>query len=193
MPARDDDFTALAKRLGVASSYLDQGDSRVEISRDTQAALMDALGFAASTPAQLREAHRRLDSQRGVLPPWLVLDAGVSRSLEIAQAVKPTRWRISGDNGFQAGQSLQGRIEIPALEPGYYHLELDGQRARTLLIAAPRKCWTPPAFASGDARGWGLTAQVYGLRSQRNFGIGDFTDVANLAKAAERHGASFLG
>ncbi len=193
MPAREDDFAALAKRLGVASSYLDQGDARVEISRDTQAALMEALGFAANTPAQLRDVHQQLGAQRGLLPPWLVLDAGAARSLQLAQAIKATRWTISGDHGFRIEQRTQGRIEIPALEPGYYRLEIEAQRARTLLIAAPRTCWKPPAFLPKDTRGWGLTAQVYGLRSQRNFGIGDFTDVADLAKAAGRHGASFLG
>lgn len=192
MPARDDDFTALAKRLGVASYYFDQRDVRVEIARDTQAALMEALGFAASTPTQLKAAHLQLDEER-VLPRWLALDAGVSQNLNLAQAVQPTRWKISGENGFHAEQGTQGCIGIPALEAGYYHLEIEGLRARTLLIVAPRRCWTPPAFASEDSRGWGLTAQVYGLRSERNFGIGDFTDIANLAKEAQRCGASFLG
>ena len=91
------EFAALAKRLGVAASYLDQGEAQVEISRETQAALMEALGFPASTPAQLRDAHQQLDAQQGLLPRWLVLDAGVAQVIELPKGAKPPRcddlWR----------------------------------------------------------------------------------------------------
>jgi (1->4)-alpha-D-glucan 1-alpha-D-glucosylmutase len=190
----DDAVSVLGKRLGVASHYLDQGDARVEIARDTQLALMESLGFPAATPSQVEESTARLDQQTaGLLPPWVVIDAGAPHRLDLPKNAKATRWRLTGEAGYTAEQNAQSRIEIPALEAGYYHLELDGQATRTLLIVAPRTCWTPASFMRDEARGWGVTAQVYGLRSERNEGFGDFTDVANLAKAAGRHGASFLG
>jgi 4-alpha-glucanotransferase len=43
------------------------------------------------------------------------------------------------------------------------------------------------------SRVWGITCQLYGLRSGRNSGIGDFEDLAQLAELAARHGADFVG
>ena len=40
---------------------------------------------------------------------------------------------------------------------------------------------------------WGLTCQLYGLRSTRNWGVGDFTDLARIAGAAGSCGAATLG
>ena len=48
--------------------------------------------------------------------------------------------------------------------------------------------------ASSDLdRGWGVTCQVYGLRSPRNAGVGDLEDVALLAERLAAAGADFLG
>ena len=42
-------------------------------------------------------------------------------------------------------------------------------------------------------RGWGIAAQLYGLRSARNWGIGDFTDLKRLVELAAAGGADFVG
>jgi 4-alpha-glucanotransferase len=44
-----------------------------------------------------------------------------------------------------------------------------------------------------DQRAWGLSVQTYALRSKRNWGIGDFEDLAQLAEFAAGLGADFLG
>ena len=55
-------------------------------------------------------------------------------------------------------------------------------------MQAPIRAW------QGDGRRhWLLAVQLYGLRSQRNWGIGDFTDLANLIPIAAKHGASGIG
>jgi 4-alpha-glucanotransferase len=40
---------------------------------------------------------------------------------------------------------------------------------------------------------WGVTCQLYALRSMRNLGIGDFEDLARLAEFVAGLGADFLG
>jgi len=55
----------------------------------------------------------------------------------------------------------------------------------------PHPAFLPKALQSGG-RCWGLSLQLYGVRSQRNWGIGDFTDLAVLAGAAGRAGADAL-
>jgi 4-alpha-glucanotransferase len=57
------------------------------------------------------------------------------------------------------------------------------------LIVTPARCYGP---AQGS-RLWGLTAQLYGVRSQRNWGMGDFTDLAELTERAASVGASAVG
>ena len=42
-------------------------------------------------------------------------------------------------------------------------------------------------------RGWGIAVQIYGLRSTRNWGIGDFTDLRRLVELAAPAGADFVG
>src|SRR5690606_22010526 len=55
----------------------------------------------------------------------------------------------------------------------------------------PPQIWQPDALAQG-ARLWGLSAQLYTLRSQDNWGIGDFGDLEALCRAAAGRGADFI-
>lgn len=53
------------------------------------------------------------------------------------------------------------------------------------------KCFQPPALEHG--RLWGFAVQLYGLRSGRNWGIGDFGDLRALVDLAASLGAGFVG
>jgi (1->4)-alpha-D-glucan 1-alpha-D-glucosylmutase len=58
--------------------------------------------------------------------------------------------------------------------------------------ALGERCFQPPERAAGK-RLWGLTVQLYGVRSRRNWGIGDFTDLAALLEFAAAHGGDVVG
>lgn len=79
-----------------------------------------------------------------------------------------------------------GRITGPA---GYHRLRL-GERELRFAIA-PRHGWRLKD-ALGDAPGWGLAAQLYGLRRHGDGGIGDFTAAGVLAAEAAALGADAL-
>ena len=51
----------------------------------------------------------------------------------------------------------------------------------------------PARPAPMPERGWGIFCQLYELRSDRNWGIGDFADLAQLATICAEAGADFLG
>lgn len=78
----------------------------------------------------------------------------------------------------------------------------DGEVAASLQVVPPMKgaaleaqpdvgCYVPDWLAEG--RCWGITCQVYSLRSARNWGIGDFEDLGCLAEIAAAAGADFVG
>ena len=84
-------------------------------------------------------------------------------------------------------------IEFPGdLEPGYWHLTIGSDPAHCVVIVAPQQCWTPAALQAGE-RWWGLTIQLYALKSSHDWGIGDFGDLRRLVEVASRQGASFIG
>ena len=53
------------------------------------------------------------------------------------------------------------------------------------------KCYLPSHLEQD--RVWGISLQLYELRSARNWGIGDFTDLAEICQLAGRLGADFVG
>jgi 4-alpha-glucanotransferase len=55
----------------------------------------------------------------------------------------------------------------------------------------PPHAFLPPALLEG--RTWGFGANLYALRSKRNWGIGDFTDLGNLIDFARGLGAGVVG
>jgi 4-alpha-glucanotransferase len=67
---------------------------------------------------------------------------------------------------------------------GRHLLTQDG--ARTWLLAAPGRLPDPP-------RAWGVTAPLAGLRTARQGGVGDYTDLARAALATAQAGAAFFG
>ncbi|MFN3884732.1 MAG: 4-alpha-glucanotransferase, partial [Rhodocyclaceae bacterium] len=58
--------------------------------------------------------------------------------------------------------------------------------------ATAERCFQPAILADGG-RLWGLSVQLYGLRSHRNWGIGDFTDLGRLVDLVASAGGDFIG
>ena len=84
--------------------------------------------------------------------------------------------------------SLTGPQGLPS---GVYRLQLTDAAAVTEdvpLISAPEK-----AFGGDFDRCWLLAVQLYGVRSARNWGIGDFTDLEGMIEFAAHLGADGIG
>ena len=99
------------------------------------------------------------------------------------------------------GPGFRSRLELPlpsGLQPGYYELNLEVkagdrvERGGTRLIMAPIRAYLPPALTQGE-RFWGLNLPLYALKSERNWGMGDFTDLREVIDWAGDLGAAFVG
>jgi (1->4)-alpha-D-glucan 1-alpha-D-glucosylmutase len=69
--------------------------------------------------------------------------------------------------------------------------EQRGNAATAKIAVAPR-CYQP-AVLQNAGHIWGLSIQLYSLRSQRNWGMGDFSDLAALVDCVAAAGGDFIG
>ena len=82
----------------------------------------------------------------------------------------------------------QVRARVPADVPlGYHTVELHDSGRRLSLIVTPGRCHLPPGL-----RIWAWAVQLYGARSRRSWGIGDFSDLARLASRSYELGCRLL-
>src|SRR5581483_9795345 len=82
---------------------------------------------------------------------------------------------------------------LPADLPlGYHQLTLQsgGRRFETTLLCAPRRAYAPRGRAGTHA--WGVFLPVYALRSTRNWGCGDLTDLETLTRWVAGLGGSMV-
>ena len=131
----------------------------------------------------------------------------------------PLRWELEVRDESGASRRSEGvlraaartaTVPLPPLTPGYYDVELrirsargEERSARQRLIVTPRRCATPSDLDAPRARGggraraagaaFGLLANLYTVRSARNWGIGDVTDLRDLVGFAGRIGGAFVG
>jgi 4-alpha-glucanotransferase len=90
--------------------------------------------------------------------------------------------------------SDQGRqLPLPALRLGYHRLRLYRVREPELELFAESRLIVCPARAlSCEGRAAGVAVSLYGLRSSRNWGSGDFTDLLAAIDSFARAGAAFI-
>ncbi len=124
----------------------------------------------------------------------VVIRSGRPARTSLTEAVEaPLHWQIlAGQETIAKGQSREDKIDWPDdLPVGAYRLLL---RDRSKSEEAVPLIVTPPSAFGGDFdRSWLLAVQLYGVRSARNWGIGDFSDLEGLIELAGQLGADGVG
>jgi (1->4)-alpha-D-glucan 1-alpha-D-glucosylmutase len=212
----------LAERHGIALEYHDIWGERHRVSPASLAAILGAMGVGAGD-GRAAEAALRAEDERAwlrLLPPVVVVredrqPARVRLNLPAALDSAELAWRLREESGLEHGGELRPgalpllgaatrdgaglvarELALPVEpSPGYHRLEIlrDGAPLGAMpLVVAPVTCYTPPAL-EGGGRAWGVTVQLYAVRSERNWGIGDFTDLRTLVELWGSRGAAMIG
>lgn len=193
----------LCVHLGLAPTYDDFWQRRRELDDATLRKLLDAAGVPVADDAQAEAWLRRLQQAdaRRPLPAAHVVDQREPASLPMpVDAPAGLRWSLACETGEQFAGRIDG-AELPLphhLPLGYHRLQLweagrdDTPWRETELIVCPARCHEPGALATGE-RWWGPTVQLYALRTERNWGMGDFTDLQQVIDLAASQGAAFIG
>jgi 4-alpha-glucanotransferase len=178
-----DNISDRAARWGVAAEYTDAFGERRTVAPEALGRIVDAI--SAGRPAEGR-----------LLPATVVARQNRACRVDIPDQGSDCRihWDVlSGDEPVQHGTAEGTTIVLPDLAVGTYRLRIrisalaaDAEESSTLLVAPE----TTYQGKDPQARLWTLAVQLYGVKSRRNWGHGDFTDLTNLLALAARVGAA---
>jgi 4-alpha-glucanotransferase len=208
----------LLSLVGIADHYIDYGGNRVTIPLDNRLAILARLGIIATDEASISEALQAEQQRRY----GRLVASAVTASADHAPQILvnfPTPvpgasllWHIDREDGVRHSGQCHGdelpvvgtqavgshfvttrQLQLPALPAGYHRLTLNWgtEQGECRLICAPQHCHQPGWLAQ-QRRLAGLSVQLYSLRSSRNWGLGDFTDLDGLLRQAAAAGVDFV-
>ncbi|MCK7429510.1 4-alpha-glucanotransferase [Enterobacter chengduensis] len=173
-----------AQAAGISLSYINAHGKPQSIGADTKRRLLDAM--------------HKTDAKASALPvPNVkVFTAGKKMALAV-EGRGEFSWLLTTEEGHQhKGHATGGKtFTLPAKLPEGYHsltLTQGEERFHCRVIVAPKRCYEPQALLEGKKL-WGACVQLYTLRSDSNWGIGDFGDLKNMLVSVGERGGAFIG
>ncbi len=211
----------LVEHRGIESNYTDAWGKPATIESTVKKKLLGVMGYNVDDQSALEEQVKQemikdwltplnpVHVQRSNdalsfcvrLPIELVTDEySAQLTLEsgevIAHSFEPIDGELVNVNHIDEIEFHEYYITIECNLPlGYHNLSLvaDGESLSEMrVIIAPHSCYQPQTLLDGN-KVWGLSVQLYCLRSDTNWGVGDFSDLAYLTAEAAKTGADFIG
>lgn len=123
---------------------------------------------------------------------WRLLDDG---NAVASSAFTPSDLPEVGDYNHEGKRYSKRRLALGLLEPKYYGIELAlGERfEKTELAVAPTRAYQADWASDDRENPNGFVIQLYTLRSEANWGIGDFGDLYSLILQAAKRGVDIIG
>lgn len=207
---------------GIQSDFVDAWGKPARVADESKIKMLAAMGYAVDDAAKLNEQLQETLTQlwANPLPPVVVVRDSHALNLVVSVAkdalTLPLQFAIKLEDGGQLKASatpldgelldsltvagvlyqkvrIQLQIQVPT---GYHRIQIKdaaGKKTQdSRLIVAPHACYKPADIAAGK-RTWGTSVQLYCLRSERNWGIGDFTDLYELVEKIAAGGGDFVG
>ncbi|MDH2444231.1 4-alpha-glucanotransferase [Amnibacterium sp. CER49] len=205
MTAPSSELSDLAAALGVATSFTDWQGTTVEVPAESIEEILTALGVDPQDPAAALAEHA-LGPWRRMLPPVVVTTTGAERDVPVhvphgdpveveVRLETGGSWVLPQVDRWVDPREVDGALVGEAtfrvagdLPLGYHTLVATSGStvAEAALIVTPARLELPE-------RGWGVAAQLYSVRSQRSWGVGDLTDLTDLTVwAGAGLGADFV-
>lgn len=212
----------LVEIRGIESNYIDAWDKPAVVSDESKAKLLSNMGYTVDDEAKLGQELQDFIAQNWMQPlnPVQVNRKGEAIVIAVRLPIELVNdnyaLQVTLENGEILSKSIvpsDGElinvahiddVEIQEyildlgedLTIGYHEVALlgsdDDKIADMRLIVAPKACYKQPNIENGE-KVWGLSVQLYCVRSENNWGIGDFSDLSYLIQESGRQGAQFVG
>jgi malto-oligosyltrehalose trehalohydrolase/4-alpha-glucanotransferase len=208
----------LSRRMGIEEEYASATGEVRRTDDRTKRALLAAMNMPVRDEADAARHLDDLDRAAWARPLPPVVVTREAQPLEVPVALAPdagtVRWTVAREDGAEESGAallsempLQGVFTLDGrpverrvlrlsgrLPLGYHRLRIQAgdREAETTIIATPARCHVPAALER-DGGVWGVSAQLYALRSARNWGIGDFGDLGALLDTVASWGAGVVG
>ncbi len=205
----------LLRKIGIAKTFSDaaQNHKTYTVDDETLRQMVNYLGFPLKDIGESEQLLQKLENKRWQYvsePIYVVRSAQKSFDIVIrADSVAEVKLRV-----LQNGKPLKvnyttevtatkyvGHHEYASVRlfittdmaPQYYDIEICIGKAtyKSVLAVTPDKCYVPEVLQSRKL--WGFAIQLYALKSARNWGVGDFTDLQNFAAMCAAAGADVIG
>ena len=202
---------------GIETEFNDAWGKPTRVSETQQLELLKAQGFDIEDDdtARLQLLSKQLDFWQQPLQQVSVQRLGeplqVSLQVALEQANTVMALQLTSEDGQHYTCNLtpvDGELtqvvvldeveyhqylhELPwQLPAGYHQLVIADSAQQQRLIITPGHCFQPEQFSRHKQ--WGIALQLYALRSERNWGIGDFTDLSHTLSYLATVGADFVG
>ena len=207
-----------AARWGVELEYTDTWGHAHTATDETLNGVLTALGIpAASSEQDLERAARERDLtrwSRAFEPAVVVPEDADATPLRIPadRAGGSVKIEFQWENGelehhwfwlpelrelerasIAGREFVSKRVPLPALRLGYHHLRAYWvQEPEQVAFEDARFIVCPKRAHTVDKRMAGVALSLYGLRSSRNWGCGDFTDLRAVIDVLAPAGAAFI-
>lgn len=202
----------LSARVGIIPDYVDMTGRAVRRTSDaTRERLLEVMGFDAPTEDAARGWLAELDHERAnsIVEPVRVVERDSAEARTVTVRLPPgtgaarVKLTITEEAGhvWPVEATARGRatLRVPTRLPYGYHRAHVTVTARTReleatqsLIVVPSHC-VPPAAMLGDDRVYGVVANLYAVRREKDWGVGDFATLTALAEWGAARGAEFVG
>ncbi|MBP3686889.1 MAG: 4-alpha-glucanotransferase [Alphaproteobacteria bacterium] len=206
----------LANTLNISTSftYTSGGvEKAVNVSDDVLKFFIKSMGYDATDDAAMEASLAKLSKKR-----WqrvmeavyvveeddkvfdIVLKQGEEVEFFIAKEdsgdYQPLNVWLSEIETYHEGRTplVKFRAEIKEdVALGYYDImaKVSGKEYKTVLAVAPKQCYA--LDKKGKEKLFGFALQLYALKSRRNWGVGDFTDLANMVDILAQDGGDIIG
>lgn len=189
------DLAALADMCGILPDFYDLQGNLTPTSPETQKALLTANGIDVSSDTAIQNSLAALRHQieDRWFPQEIIIESNRAAPQEFGLGAV---WQIRLDENpdIVAEGAPDDFITIPQLASGVYVLtaSASGRTEKVTVLVAPRRLPSVDELTD-SGKHWGLNLALYGLRSDRNSGVGDLEDLACAAEMAGNAGAGFLG